>query len=114
MFTSHHQNAGQYDHIKVVNKAFKNSAKMIYMGKAEAYQNTFMKKLRADHFQERLATINFRILSLPISYLKLIVLVVLGGCETWSPKLRDEHRMKVFDNMVQRTFELMKKEAKGG
>jgi hypothetical protein len=28
--------------------------------------------------------------------------VVLYGCETWSLKLREEHRLKVFENMVLR------------
>jgi hypothetical protein len=26
--------------------------------------------------------------------------VVLYGCETWSPTLREEHRIKVFENRV--------------
>jgi len=26
--------------------------------------------------------------------------VVLNGCETWCLKLRDEHRLRVFDNRV--------------
>jgi hypothetical protein len=30
------------------------------------------------------------------------VLVVLYGCETWSPTLREEHRLKVIDNRVLR------------
>jgi hypothetical protein len=28
--------------------------------------------------------------------------VVLCGCETWSPALRDERRMRVFENRVLR------------
>jgi hypothetical protein len=28
--------------------------------------------------------------------------VVLYGCETWSLTLRDEHRLRVFENRVQR------------
>jgi hypothetical protein len=34
---------------------------------------------------------------------KIIILpVVLYGCETWSLTLREEHRLKVFENMVRR------------
>jgi hypothetical protein len=28
--------------------------------------------------------------------------VVLYGCETWSPTLREEHRLRVFENRVLR------------
>ena len=30
--------------------------------------------------------------------------VVLCGCETWSPTLREERRMRVFENIVLRIF----------
>jgi hypothetical protein len=33
---------------------------------------------------------------------KTILPVVLYGCETWSPKLREEHRLRVFKNRVLR------------
>jgi hypothetical protein len=32
----------------------------------------------------------------------IIVPVVLYGCETWSPTLREEHRLRVFQNRVLR------------
>jgi hypothetical protein len=32
----------------------------------------------------------------------LVVSVVLYGCETWSLALREEHKLKVFENRVQR------------
>jgi hypothetical protein len=32
----------------------------------------------------------------------LIMPVVLYGCETWSLKLREEHRLRVFENRVLR------------
>jgi hypothetical protein len=36
----------------------------------------------------------------------VILPVVLFGCETWSPILRDEHRLRVFENgMLRRIFE---------
>jgi hypothetical protein len=31
-----------------------------------------------------------------------ILPVVLYGCETWSPTLREEHRLRVFENRVLR------------
>jgi hypothetical protein len=35
-------------------------------------------------------------------YKTIILLVVLYGCETWSPTLREEKRLRVFENRVLR------------
>jgi hypothetical protein len=35
-------------------------------------------------------------------YKTIILPVVLHGCETWSPTLREEHRLGVFENRVLR------------
>jgi hypothetical protein len=35
-------------------------------------------------------------------YKTIILLVVLYGCETWSLTLREEHRVRVFENRVLR------------
>jgi hypothetical protein len=35
-------------------------------------------------------------------YKTIILLVVLYGCETWSLTLREEHRLRVFENRVLR------------
>jgi hypothetical protein len=35
-------------------------------------------------------------------YKSIILPVVLYGCETWSLIFRDEHRLRVFENMVLR------------
>jgi hypothetical protein len=40
--------------------------------------------------------VNFKI------YKTIILPVVLYGCETWSLTLREEHRLRVFDNRVLR------------
>ena len=36
------------------------------------------------------------------TYKMIILLVVLYGCETWPLTLREEHRLKVFENIVLR------------
>ena len=36
------------------------------------------------------------------TYITVILAVVLYGCETWSLTLREEHRLKVFENKVLR------------
>jgi hypothetical protein len=38
----------------------------------------------------------------PYLYLIISVPVVLYGCETWSLTLREEHRLRVFENRVLR------------
>jgi hypothetical protein len=54
-----------------------------------------------------LAIIQFKIFCHPVSYQKnlkikiyktVILPVLLYGCETWSLTLREEHRLRVFEN----------------
>jgi hypothetical protein len=40
--------------------------------------------------------------------------VVPYGCETWSLTLREEHRLRVFENRVLRIFVLKKGDVRGG
>jgi hypothetical protein len=44
----------------------------------------------------------------------IILPVVLYGCETWSLTLREEHRLRVFENRVLRIFEPKRDEVTGG
>jgi hypothetical protein len=47
-------------------------------------------------------------------YKSIILPVVLHGCETWSLTLREEHRLRVFENRVLRTFGPKRDEVTGG
>jgi hypothetical protein len=48
-------------------------------------------------------------------YKTIILPVVLCGCETWSLTLREEHRLRVFENRVlRRTFGPKRDEVTGG
>jgi hypothetical protein len=57
-----------------------------------------------------LATIRFRVFlscrllsrNVKVKIYKTIILPVLCGCETWSLTLREEHRLRVFENRVLR------------
>jgi hypothetical protein len=57
-----------------------------------------------------LATVRPKTLSSPLLsrnvkrriYKTIILLVVLYGCETWSVTLREEHKLRVFENRVLR------------
>jgi hypothetical protein len=45
----------------------------------------------------------------------MILLEVLRGCETWSLTLREEHRLRVFENrMLRRIFGSKRDEVMGG
>jgi hypothetical protein len=44
----------------------------------------------------------------------IILPVILHGCETWSQTLREEHRLRVFENKVLRIFGLQRDEVTGG
>jgi hypothetical protein len=48
---------------------------------------------------------------LKIKIYKILILpVVLCGCKTWSLTLREEHRLRVFDNRMLRVFRPKKEE----
>jgi hypothetical protein len=47
------------------------------------------------------------------TYKTVILLVVLYGCETWSLTLREEHRLRVFENIVLRRIFGPKREEHG-
>jgi hypothetical protein len=48
-------------------------------------------------------------------YTEIIILpVVLYGCKTWSLTLREEHRLRVFENRVLRIFGPKRDEVTGG
>jgi hypothetical protein len=48
-------------------------------------------------------------------YKTIILPVVLYGCETWSLTLREEHRLRVFENkVVRRIFGPKRDEVTGG
>jgi hypothetical protein len=44
----------------------------------------------------------------------IVPLAVLYGCETWSPTLREEHRLRVFENRVLRIIFTPKREVMMG
>jgi hypothetical protein len=43
-------------------------------------------------------------------YKTVILLVLLYGCETWFLTLREEHRLRIFENRVLRIFEFKREE----
>jgi hypothetical protein len=107
MIMSHHQNSGQNQNIRTGNELFENMAKFNYLGMMLTNQNDIH-----DEIKNRLNSGNACYYSVQLSYclmsknLKInktsILLVVVHGCETWSLTLREEHRLRVFENRVLR------------
>jgi hypothetical protein len=67
-------------------------------------------------FSREFFIFQFAIKSIEIKTYKTIILpFVVYGCETWSLSLREEHRLKVFENEVLRKiFGPKRKEVTGG
>jgi hypothetical protein len=105
------QKAGQRQRIKIVNSSFDSVAKFKYLETTLTDQNCiheeFKSRLNSGNacyhsFQSLLSS---RLLSRNVKvkiYKSIILPVVLYGCETWSLMLREEHRLRVFENSVLR------------
>jgi len=107
MVMSQYQNAGQNHNIKTDNKSFERVERFEYLGAALMYQNFIQ-----DEIKSRLklgnacyhSVQNFWSSSLPSKNIKIktyrtvILPVVLYGCETWLLTLREEYRLRGFEN----------------
>jgi hypothetical protein len=104
MLLSRHQNVGQNRDVKIANRSFENVSQFKYLGTTVTKKNLIQEKIkrRLNSVQNLLSS---RLLStnLKIRIYKMIILpVVLYGRETWSLILREEHRLRVFENKVLR------------
>jgi hypothetical protein len=122
MIVSRHPNSEQKQNIRIANEPFVNVAKFKYLGTTLTNQNDIH-----DEINSRLNSGNAcyylvqNILSsclisknLKIKTYKTVILsVVLCGCETWSLTLREEHRLRVFENRVLRKIFVPEREEDG-
>jgi hypothetical protein len=102
MVLSRQQNAGQNHDIKIANRSFENMAQLKYFRTTVINQNLIRKKLRGNpcyHLVQKLLSSHLLSKNVKIRIYKTIILpVVVYGCETWSLTLREEHRLRMFEN----------------
>jgi hypothetical protein len=111
MLLSRHQNVGQNRDIKISNRPFENVSQFKYLGTTVTNQNSIQEEIKRRsnsgnacyHSVQSLLSSCLLSKNLKIRIYKTIILfVVLYGCENLSLTLREEHRLRVFENRVLR------------
>jgi hypothetical protein len=109
MLVSHCQKAGQRQSIKMANRSFENVAKFKYLGITLTDENCIHEKIKSRlisgnacyHSVQSLLSSHLLSRNVKVKIYKTIILpVVLYGCETRSLTVREEHRLRVFENRV--------------
>jgi len=97
--------------VRAVNSTFERVEEFKYLGKTSTNQNSLPEEIKSRlrsgnacyHSVQNLLSSRLLSKNLKIQIYKTILLpVVLYGCETWSLTLREERKLKVFENMVLR------------
>jgi hypothetical protein len=108
-----HPNSGQIQNIRIATESFENVATFKYLGTTLTNQNDIYDEMKirlnsgnACYYSvQNLLSSRLTSKNLKIKIYKTIILpIVLYGCETWSLTLREEHRLRVFENRVLRIF----------
>jgi hypothetical protein len=109
--------------MKIANRSLEDVTKFIYLGTTLTDQNCMHKEIKSrlnsgNACYHSVQSLSSRMLSmnLKVKIYKIIFMsVVLYGCETWSLTLREEHRLRVFENRVlRRIFGPKSDEVTGG
>jgi hypothetical protein len=111
MLMSRSQKIVQMHSMKIVNRSFEDVAKFRYLGTTLTYQNCTHEEIKSRRnsgnacYHSVRSLLSSCLLSRNVKvkmYKTTILPVVLYGYETWSVTLREEHRLRVFENMVLR------------
>jgi len=115
MVMSRDQNAGRIQSARTDNSTFERVEEFKYLGTTLTYQNSIVEEIKSRlkpgnacyHSVQNLLSSRLLSKNLKIKIYKykiLILPVVLYGCETWSLILREERKLRVFENMVLRSM----------
>jgi hypothetical protein len=105
------RNAGRDDSVKIDNSSIERVEEFIYLGTMLTDQNSIQEEIKCRlklgnawyHSVQNLLSSRLLSKNLKIKiYRTKILPVVLYGCETWSLTLREELRLRVFENRVLR------------
>jgi len=111
MVMSQDQNAGRIHSVRIDNSTFDRVEEFKYLGTTLTNQNSTVEEIKSRlksgsacyHSVQNL--LYSRLLSKNLKIYRTIILpVVLYGCETWSLTLREERKLRVFENMVLRSI----------
>jgi len=111
MVMSRDRNAGRGHSVKIHNSSIVRVEEFKYLGKTLTDQNSIQKKIKSRlrlgnacyHSVQNLLSSRLLFKNLKTKIYRTIILpMVLYGCETWSLTLREEHRLRVFENRVLR------------
>jgi len=123
MVMSQDQNAGLTDSMKTDKSSFERVEQFKYLGTTLTNQNSIQEEIKSRlksgnacyHSVQNLLSSSLLSKNLKIKIYRTVILpVVLYGCGTWSLTLREERRLRVFENRVlRRIFGLKRDEVTG-
>ena len=106
---SREQTAGLSHTVKADNSSIERVEEFTCLGTTSTNQNSIQEEIKSRlklgnacyHSVQKLLSSTLLPKNLKIKiYITIILHVVLYGCETWSLPLREEHRLRVFENRV--------------
>jgi hypothetical protein len=115
---SRHQNAGKIHNVKIANRPVENVSKFRYLGTTVTNHSLIQEEIKRRlssgnacyHSVQNLLSSRLLSKNVKIRIYKTIILpVVLYGYEIWSLTLREEHRLRVFENTITSYFVLFAK-----
>jgi hypothetical protein len=111
MVISRDQNAGRSHSVKIDSSFFGGVEQFRYLGTTLTNQSSIQEEINNSklmsenacyHSVQNLLSSTLLSKNVKIKIYSTIILPVLFGCETWSLTLREEHRLRVFENRVLR------------